>query len=88
VRGWGDAISKHWAEGLLPVAILLFLPITKRMIFCFFSLVFQHLVILMTDLLLNNFLHLLMYDAAQTNAQVVQYKKQQQQHNAAWAFSS
>jgi hypothetical protein len=35
--GWGDAITKRWAEGLLSVAILLFLPITKQMIFCFFS---------------------------------------------------
>jgi len=38
VRGWGDAISKRRAEGIPPLAILLFLPISKRMTFSLFSL--------------------------------------------------
>jgi hypothetical protein len=30
VGGWGDAIIKRWAEGLLPITILFFLPISKQ----------------------------------------------------------
>jgi len=58
--GWGDAISKRRAEGLPPVAILLLLPTFKRMIFSLFTLKsFNNWPILIADLLLYNFLHLL-----------------------------
>jgi hypothetical protein len=46
----------------------------KQMIFCFFSPKFFSIwPILMADLLLHNFLHLLMHDAAQTDRPLILY---------------
>jgi hypothetical protein len=52
------------AEGLPPVTILLFLPISEGMIFSLFSPKSSNIWrILMADLLLHILLHLLTYDA-------------------------
>ncbi len=64
-----------------PSSFYLFNPFTKRMIFCFFSQKsFSIWPILMADLVLHNFLHLLMYVAAQT-VLMLMYSTKKQWHN-------
>ncbi len=67
VRGWGDSISKCRAKGLPPITILLFLPISKHMIFSLFPPKSVSIwPILMANLFLHILLHLLTYDEVQT----------------------